>query len=106
MSWSFQAIGSPEKVAAALEGHSEKINKDPNDYCRKEFDEAKPHLIALVQQNFVAEDRAYSKPVISIQASGSATTERPPAGSGEGAPSRKVQSSVSVEIKSIYGWVG
>jgi hypothetical protein len=106
MSWSFNAIGSPENVLKALEAKSEQISKDPDDYSRKEFDEAKPHLMALVKQNFVASDRNYSPMAVSLVASGSATTEHAPAGSGAGAPGRKVQSSCCVEIKQLYGYVG
>lgn len=101
MSWSFQAIGSPENVVKALEANSEQISKNPNDYSRVEFDESKPHLIALVKANFVEDGFGYSKPAIKLTASGSASSQTKP-----GEPSRRVQSQVSVTLENVYGWVG
>lgn len=102
MSWSFQAIGSPDKVIDALQSHSEKISKNPADYSRVEFDEAKPHLIALVNQNYAHEGTTYSKPAVRLCASGSASSQT----KMQGEPPVKVQSSVSVTLENLYGYVG
>lgn len=99
MSWSFEAIGTPAKVAEALEAKSENISRNPDDYCRVEFDAAKPHLLALVNQNFSAPDQAY-KPVIRLRASGSACT------STRNNEKIRVQSNVSVTLESLGNWVG
>lgn len=48
MSWAVAFIGTPEKVAEALELHSNNISGE----SKVEYDEAKPHLIGLVKQNF------------------------------------------------------
>lgn len=96
MSWSFEAVGAPGRVVEALEGHSEKISGKPEHQSRREFDEAKPHLIALVKQNFVVEGTGFQKPAIRISASGSASHRN-----GE-----KQQSQCKVTIEPVYGWVG
>lgn len=48
MSWSVIFIGKPENVSKALKEHSSKIDG----YSKVEYDEALPHLEALVSQNF------------------------------------------------------
>ena len=48
MSWSIGFIGTPEKIAEAIDKHSEQLH----DYSKEEFDDAKEHLKALVKQNF------------------------------------------------------
>lgn len=47
MSWSIQVIGTPEKVAQALDEHTGKLTGQ----SLMEFSEAKPHLQALIRQN-------------------------------------------------------
>jgi hypothetical protein len=47
MSWCFGAIGTPARVAAALEAHREYSHES-----QAEFEEAKPHLVALLRLNF------------------------------------------------------
>lgn len=101
MSWSFQAIGSPKKVAEAIEQNAEKISKDPKDQSRQEFEQVKPHLLALVNANF-AEDNQYSKPAIKIAASGSASRRL----NAETKEWETVSSSCNVSIECLYGFVG
>jgi hypothetical protein len=48
MSWSIGFIGKPEKVIEALDAQSAKFN----DQSKVEYDEALPHLKALVAQNY------------------------------------------------------
>jgi hypothetical protein len=48
MSWSIGFIGKPEKVIEALEAESGKMSGE----SKVEYDEALPHLIVLVKQNF------------------------------------------------------
>jgi hypothetical protein len=48
MSWSIGFIGKPEKVIEALEAQSAKFS----DQSKVEYDEALPHLKALISQNF------------------------------------------------------
>ena len=47
MSWSISYIGSPEKIIAALDRHSESISGK----SKEEFDDALPHIKALVNMN-------------------------------------------------------
>lgn len=106
MSWSFKAIGTTEKLVEALEGEPERISKDPNDYCRVEFEAAKPHLIGLVKQNFAegtAEGTAARRPLISLTATGSATSRV-----DVNDPTKRtvVASNVSVELTQHYNFVG
>lgn len=71
MSWSISLIGKPENVAAELD----KFNAG-NEQSQAEFDAAKPHLQALLRENFVTEEGAakgYSLPTIEFSASGSGT---------------------------------
>lgn len=48
MSWSISLIGKPENVSAALTAHSGTLSGQP----KVEFDDALPHLVGLVNQNF------------------------------------------------------
>lgn len=75
MSWSVYFIGTPQKIADALEAESERISKDPDDQCRREYDAAKPSLIGLVKENFAHESAGYPQPVIQLSASGSGYRE-------------------------------
>lgn len=47
MSWSVNYIGTPEKILAAMDDLSTKLNGQ----SKLEFDEALPHLKALVSSN-------------------------------------------------------
>lgn len=64
MSWSITFIGKPENVSKALNEHSGKIDGQ----SKIEYDEALPHLDALVNQNFNSNEQY--PPVIKIVASG------------------------------------
>lgn len=64
MSWSVNYIGTTTKVAEALKTQSEKMDGQ----SKIEFDDALPHLVALVQQNFEPEGGV--EPVIKFAASG------------------------------------
>lgn len=48
MSWNVSMIGTPEKVAAALEEHAGTMAGQ----SKAEYEAAAPHLAALVRQNF------------------------------------------------------
>jgi hypothetical protein len=92
MSWSVSFIGKPEKVAEALEKHSASLTGQ----SKIEFDEAKPHLVALVNNNFnkrAGEQGGGVEPFIQLDASGSGCAQR----------DEQVQRQVSVTLKSIYG---
>ncbi|HUX61292.1 MAG TPA: hypothetical protein VMV32_08260 [Ignavibacteriaceae bacterium] len=66
MSWSIGFIGKPENIHAAIEKESEKLSGQ----SKIEFDDAAPHLIALVEQNF--DNRENPCPItLKIHASGS-----------------------------------
>lgn len=68
MSWSVNFIGSPENVAKALESFNA-----GGDQSQVEYDAAKPHLIALVKNNFVTANHTYpqSAPTLKLTAYGS-----------------------------------
>jgi hypothetical protein len=65
MSWSIAMIGEPKNVITALTANSEKLTGQ----SRVEFDEALPHLIGLVSQNFAEPQNVVQK--IRLRASGS-----------------------------------
>lgn len=90
MSWSFQCIGKPAGVVQALKNHSDSFSGNPQ--SKLEFDDAKPHLIALVSENFITEGHGYHDPLIDFEASGS--------GSASGGEQR--QRNLTVSIKPIW----
>jgi|SRR5271157_1967116 len=95
MSWSFNATGKPELVAKALERHSEGLSGQ----SKIEFDDAMPHMAALVRQTFANRDYyRYDLPLLRFEASGSGSSMSIP-GVGE------IQSYrlLSAKIELIYG---
>jgi hypothetical protein len=78
-------MGTPEKVAKALEEHGTRLQGQ----SKAEYDAAFPHLIALVNENFNKKSSAFIK----MSANGSGTTDN-----GE-----EIQRSCSVSIENIYG---
>lgn len=70
MSWSFSGMGRPAKVVEALEKHM--ATAPAGDLSRIEYEEAKPHLIGLVRQNFSADTDV----LIVLEASGSGSSTR------------------------------
>ncbi len=93
MSWSINLMGKPEDVARALQAQSETLSGQ----SKAEFDDALPHLMALVRQNFVdAEHCHYPAPFLYIEASGSGSARR------TGDVDRQVERSCSVKIGRHY----
>jgi hypothetical protein len=93
MSWSIDVAGNPENVAAALRKHGDGLTGQ----SRVEFDEARPHLEALVSQNFVDRDHCtYSVPMIHLSASGSGTARKV-----DGAD-LAIERSCAVKIERVY----
>lgn len=88
MSWSFSAIGKPAKVAEAIQARSAELSGQ----SRIEFDDAKPHLAALVKQNFAVEGMGHSEPLVKIEASGS----------GSAVDSMQRQRSCTVKLETFY----
>lgn len=64
MSWSIAIIGHPAKIDAKLAELSNKFDSQ----TKVEFDDALPHLSALVRQNWNPADQ--EQPVIKLEASG------------------------------------
>jgi hypothetical protein len=85
MSWSVSFVGKPEKVAEALEAHSANCTGQ----SKVEYDAAKPHLVALVRENF---DKEHDGPVIEFTASGS----------GYARGDEQMRRLLAVSIKQIY----
>ncbi len=90
MSWSIQLIGKVDNVKAALEAYDAMNTKS-----QEEFEEAKPHLLALVAMN-TSENAA-----ISLWASGSNYISPPTEAGGVG----KKIGSCTVKIEGISGLV-
>ena len=88
MSWSVSLIGKAANVAKALEEHSASLSGQ----SKIEYDEALPHLIGLVNQNFVQPDAGWEQPTVQINATGSGYAK-------DGAQMRR---QVSVVIQSNY----
>lgn len=95
MSWSFAAIGTPEKVKTALrqavQNYAPAEGKSPSQ-SYIEFSEAEPHLAGLLDQCF---DRrsGQNPPVVHIDANGSGQAD----GGGT-----QMERSVSISIKKLY----
>lgn len=86
MSWSINFIGTPERVAAALEGYVEKVGlSGPS---KEEYEKALPNMVSLVKQNFGNENE-----LVQIAANGSGYIEN-------GVPKT---SRCNVNITTIYG---
>lgn len=88
MSWSVSLIGKPANVVKALEAESAKFT----DQSKVEYDAALPHLVGLVQQNFVADESGYVEPTIKLDA----------AGSGYSRDGKQLQRSCRVKIEPLY----
>lgn len=86
MSWSVTVIGEPEKVAVALEEHSRSLSGQ----SKIEFDDALPHLQAIVRQNFRNDGQGQ---IVELDANGSGTSQ------GD----KQLNRSCSVKITSRYG---
>lgn len=63
MSWSIGLIGTPEKVIAALNAHSETLSGP----SKTEFDAALPNIVGIVGQNF---DKDGVQVVVKLTANG------------------------------------
>lgn len=83
MSWGIQLIGKPDKINERLQKYSESLR----DQSKAEFDEAMPHLQALISQ-MVGENL-----LVKLSASGHASFS-----GGE-----KTYAQVSVAIDPLYG---
>ncbi len=90
MSWSFQAIGKPSKIPAAIDKAIEGYGPDSHtNLSRREFAAAALHLKALVLMN--GDNFA-----VNVEASGHAQF---------GSEGRMAPGSCSVKIEPIYGLV-
>lgn len=89
MSWSIRFIGQPSKVAKALETAGDTFDAT----SKKEYESAKPHLIALVSQNFSQE--GVIEPMIEVDASGH----------GYFVDGVQKNGSLQASIKGVYGTV-
>jgi len=69
MSWSFSAIGTPEKIVEALETESGRLTGE----SKVEFDAAKPHLAALLREN---RSEGATPVVLNLSASGHGSGEK------------------------------
>ena len=93
MSWNVSFIGKPENVVAALEKYM--ADTPATDQSKIEYEAAKPHLIALVQNNFASKDSTYVCPTIKIEASGSGSAKMTD-------PPVQLQRSCTVKIEPMY----
>lgn len=92
MSWSVLLIGTPANIAKALEDESAKLDGQ----SKIEFDAAKPHLAALVLENF-ANAEPYITPLVQLEAGGH--------GYATGTPdnTQQVYRTIQVKITPLYG---
>jgi hypothetical protein len=88
MSWSIALIGKPDNVAKALDAASDQLSGQ----SKIEYDAAKPHLIALVNQNFAKVDTNSAIPTVKFSASGS----------GYAKDGEQIARNLSVSIDPLY----
>src|SRR2546429_1560053 len=69
MSWAVSLIGRPDAIALELDKYADTLGGQD----RMEFDEAKPHLQALLRENFYK--TKVDQPVLQLEASGWGTTQ-------------------------------
>lgn len=68
MSWSVNYVGNPENITKKLQENSEKLSGK----SKEEYDEALPHLIALIGMNY---NKQYPNFAIKLIASGHAYSD-------------------------------
>jgi hypothetical protein len=91
MSWSFQGVGKPSKIPAAIDKAIEGYGAtDPNNQSRKEFELAAVALKSLVAMN--SDDNA-----VSVEANGHANFDT---------NGKMTYGQCQVTIKSFYGFIG
>jgi hypothetical protein len=86
MSWSVSLIGTPEKVAAAVEEYGDKLQGQ----SKVEYQDAAPHLAALVRQNF-----STSNICVRLDASGSGYTQ----------DGKEVSRTAAVKLETFYAGI-
>lgn len=96
MSWSFAAIGTPEKVKAALREAVQKYAPStpdaPLSQSYIEFSEAEPHLAGLLDQCFNRQE-GQNPPVVHMDANGS----------GSASGGNQLDRGITVSLKKLYG---
>lgn len=97
MSWSICVIGKPEDVVSALQEESLKLTGQ----CKAEFDDALPHMVGLLRQNFAKPGTNYVVPKIKLTASGSGSSTMPQ-GSTDESQREQVQRSCVVNMETFY----
>jgi hypothetical protein len=84
MRWSVSFSGTPAEVLAAIAKHSDTLTGQ----SKVAYDEARPHLVGLVRQNFVKEHEG-AEPTLVLSAYGGGSTSN----------GVEVQRSCSVSLK-------
>jgi hypothetical protein len=87
MSWSVQAIGKPEAVKAQLQRACEAYQEGSP--SRREFDEALPHLLAIVDGNI-------GPVAVHVEANGHASID---------SAGLKTCGALNVKVQQYYGFV-
>ncbi len=67
MSWSIYKTGTAEELSKALKDYGNSITGQ----SKEEFDEAAPHIEALVNQNFAVDGSGYAEKYLDLSACGS-----------------------------------
>lgn len=91
MSWSVQGVGKPEALKRLLQKNSEQLTGQ----SKEEFDQARPHLEALIDLNTSG---TYWPFAMKLVASGSASFSK---AIGEEGPGVKTWGNCSVELTNI-----
>ena len=86
MSWTISVVGKPEKIAEFLDQESERQTGQ----SKIEFDDAKPHLQALLRQTFA--ESVDLLPFVKLAANGSGST----------IDGKQIRRSCTVSIESFY----
>jgi hypothetical protein len=98
MSWSVSFIGTPDKIAAALDAESAKQNGQ----SKIEFDSALPALKTLLGQNFNNEP-TQGPPMLKLTASGSGWARTTPAMGDAPAQEAQIQRGCEMKLERLHG---
>lgn len=98
MSWSVNYLGKASLVAKALEDQSANLSGQ----SKIEFDDAKPHLIALVNQNFTQDGNPDALVRLSASGHGTASSN---AGTGETEEVKQLTRNCVVSLERLYSTV-
>lgn len=72
MSWSISFVGTPQNVAAAVEGYAPQLSGG----SRAEYEKVAPSIVNLIRQNHANPEAGYVGRLILVRAAGTAAADK------------------------------